>query len=289
MPLTVDTTWVKTSSIAFPQNVYVGTSGWTYQDWLGSFYPADTKPQDLIQYYSRCFGAVEIDSTYLTIPARAVVAEWKEDTPPGFIFSARVPGVITHQKVMKDCQHELTTFLNSMELLDDRLGPLLLQFPYFNRNTFASRAQFDKLLQPFLKTLPKEFKFALEIRNKNWISWDFLELLRDHSVAFVVVAQAWMPSIDMLARALDLLTGDFFYARFIGDAKEVKTRRWDNLTEDKSHELTVWTEEIKKIADTAPRTYAFFSNHYAGFAPGSVKLFHDLWQSAPQRCEPEGA
>jgi uncharacterized protein YecE (DUF72 family) len=275
--------------MAFPRNVYAGTSGWTYPDWLGSFYPADSKPQDMIQYYARYFRAVEIDSTYSTIPARSVVAGWKENTPPGFVFAAQVPGIITHQKVMKDCQHELTTFLNSLELLGDRLGPLLLQFPYFNRNTFASRAQFDKLLQPFLKTLPREFKFALEIRNKNWISWDFLELLRDHSVAFVVVAQAWMPSIDVLARALDLLCGDFFYARFIGDQKEVKTQRWENLSEDKTSELIVWIEELKKIADRASRTYAFFNNHYAGFAPGSVKLFHELWHKEPKRCEPEGS
>jgi uncharacterized protein YecE (DUF72 family) len=275
--------------MAFPRNVYVGTSGWKYPDWLGSFYPADSKPQDMIHYYARYFRAVEIDSTYYTIPARSVVAEWKENTPPGFVFAAQVPGVITHQKVMKDCQHELTTFLNSVELLGDRLGPLLLQFPYFNRNTFASRAQFDKLLLPFLKTLPREFKFAVEIRNKNWISWDFLEILRDHSVAFVVIAQAWMPSIDVLARALDLLCGDFFYARFIGDRKEVKAQRWDNLSEDKTSELIVWIEELKKIADRASRTYAFFNNHYAGFAPGSVKLFHELWHKEPKRCEPEGS
>jgi uncharacterized protein YecE (DUF72 family) len=275
--------------MTFARNVYVGTSGWTYPDWIGSFYPADLKPQHWLQYYARYFRAVEIDSTYYTIPARSVVAGWKDNTPPGFVFAAQVPGVITHQKVMKDCQRELTTFLKSLEALDDRLGPLLLQFPYFNRDSFVSRAQFDKLLQPFLKTLPKEFKFALEIRNKNWISWDFLELLRDHSVAFVVVAQAWMPSIDVLARALDLLSGDFFYARFIGDRKEVKTQRWDDLTEDKTSELIVWIEELKKIAERASPTYVFFSNHYAGFAPGSVKLFHDLWQKAAKRGEPEDA
>ena len=280
---------MKTRSMTFPQNVYVGTSGWAYPDWLGSFYPADSKPEDLLPYYARYFRAVEIDSTYYTVPARSVVAGWKENTPPEFIFAAQVPGVITHQKVMKDCQRELTTFLNSLDLLGDRLGPLLLQFPYFNRNTFASRAQFDKLLQPFLKALPKDFNFALEIRNKNWISWDFLELLRDHSVAFVLVAQAWMPNIDVLARALDLLCADFFYARFIGDRKEVKTQRWDNLTEDKTSDLIVWIEELKKIAERASRTYAFLTNHYAGFAPGSVELFQELWLKGSNRCEPEGS
>jgi uncharacterized protein YecE (DUF72 family) len=190
---------------------------------------------------------------------------------------------------MKDCQHELTTFLNSVELLGDRLGPLLLQFPYFNKNTFASRAQFDKLLQPFLKTLPTEFKFAVEIRNKNWISWDFLELLRDHSLAFVVVAQAWMPTIDVLARALDLLCADFFYARFVGDRREAKIQRWNHLTEDKTAEFRVWIEELKKLAGRASQTYVFFSNQYAGFAPGSIELFHRLWHNAPKRCESEGA
>ncbi|MGH7871092.1 MAG: DUF72 domain-containing protein, partial [Candidatus Binatia bacterium] len=169
----------------------------------------------------------------------------------------------------------------TMELMGDRLGPLLLQFPYFNQNTFASRHQFEKVLRPFLKTLPGEFKFALEIRNKNWISWDFLELLREHSVAFVVIAQAWMPSIDLLARALDLVTGEFFYARFIGDQKriECKTQKWDKLIEDKTSEMAVWTDEIKKVASKGVRTYAFFDNHYAGFAPGSVQLFADLWQN----------
>jgi uncharacterized protein YecE (DUF72 family) len=101
--------------------------------------------------------------------------------------------------------------------------------------------------------------------------------LREHSVAFVVVAQAWMPSIDVLARALDLVSADFFYARFVGDRKEIKTPRHENLTDEKHRELTVWTEELKKIAARDARTYVFFSNHYAGFAPRSVRLFHELW------------
>ena len=144
---------------------------------------------------------------------------------------------------MKDCQRELTTFLNSLELLGDRIGPLLLQFPYFNRNAFASRAQFDKLLQPFLKTLPKELQFAWRYEIKIG--------------GFRRYRPGWIPSIDVLARALDLLCGDFFYARFIGDRKEAKTQRWDRLTEDKTSELIVWIEEFKKIAERASRAYVF--------------------------------
>ena len=133
------------------------------------------------------------------------------------------------------------------------MGPLLLQFPYFTRDTFPSRQTFDNLLKPFLQCLPKEFKFALEIRNKNWLSWDFLEMLRDQQVAFALVAQAWMPGIDTLAKALDLVTSDFAYVRFIGDRKAIegKTKRWDRLVEDKSDEMKVWISELKKITDKA--------------------------------------
>ena len=168
----------------FPANLLVGTSSWSNSDWLGSFYPANLKPGQFIEAYARKFPAVEIDSTYYSIPPAHVVANWRDKTPPGFIFTAKIPGVITHEKVLKDCQAEFTSFLNNISLLGDRLGPLLLQFPYFNRNAFPSRQPFDRLLKPFLQSLPKEFKFALEIRNKNWISWDFLEMLREHQVAY---------------------------------------------------------------------------------------------------------
>jgi uncharacterized protein YecE (DUF72 family) len=266
--------------MSFPDNLLVGTSSWSSSAWLGPFYPPNLKPGQFIEAYARKFPAVEIDSTYYSIPAPAVVASWRDKTPPGFVFAAKVPGVITHEKVLKDCQAEFTSFLQNMSLLGDRLGPLLLQFPYFNRNVFPSRQPFDRLLKPFLRTLPKDFKFALEIRNKNWLSWDFLELLRDHSVAFALVAQAWMPRIDTLAKALDLVTSDFAYVRFIGDRKaiEAKTTQWDKLIEDKTPEMAVWVNELKKIVNKGVKTYAFFNNHYAGFAPGSVKQFEDLWE-----------
>ena len=134
----------------FPANLLVGTSSWSSSDWLGSFYPANLKPGQFIEAYARKFPAVEIDSTYYSIPPPHVVASWREKTPPGFIFAAKVPGVITHEKVLKDCQAEFTSFLNNISLLGDRLGPLLLQFPYFNRNAFPSREPFDNLLKPFL-------------------------------------------------------------------------------------------------------------------------------------------
>jgi uncharacterized protein YecE (DUF72 family) len=268
--------------MALPDNLYVGTVSWSKQDWVGSFYPANLKPPQFLEAYTRNFRTVEIDATFYSIPQRSTVSGWRDRTPDGFVFAAKIPRLITHQKTLSDCQKELSTFLKTMEILGNKLGPLLLQFPYFNKNVFASREQFDRLLRPFLDSLPKEFRFSVEIRNKNWISWDFLELLRERSVGFTLLAQAWMPRIDTLAKALDLVTGDFCYVRFMGDRKELesKDQTFDKLLEDKTDEMKVWANELKKIVAKGTKTYAFFSNYYAGYGPGSAKLFEDLWDKA---------
>jgi len=265
--------------MALPDNLYLGTVSWSKQDWVGSFYPANLKPAQFLEAYGRSFRTVEIDSTFYSIPQRSMVAGWKDRSPEGFVFAAKIPRVITHQKILSDCHKELSTFLNIMATLGDKLGPLLLQFPYFNKNAFASREKFDKLLRPFLGSLPKEFRFSIEIRNKNWISWDFLELLREHSVGFTLLAQAWMPSIDTLAKALDLVTGDFCYVRFMGDRKDLesKTHKFDRILEDKTDEMMIWIRELKKIVAKGTKTYVFLSNYYAGYGPGSAKLFEELW------------
>lgn len=268
--------------MALPDNLYVGTVSWSKSDWMGSLYPPDLKPSQFLETYARTFRTVEIDSTFYSIPQRSMVTGWKDRTPEGFVFAAKIPRLITHQKMLTDCQKELSTFLRIMETLGDKLGPLLLQFPYFNKNTFASREQFDKLLRPFLDSLPKGFRFSVEIRNKNWISWDFLELLRERSVGFTLLAQAWMPGIDTLAKAVDLVTGDFCYVRFMGDRKalEKKIQRFDTLLEDNTDEMRIWAGELKKIVAKGTKTYAFFSNYYAGYGPGSAELFEALWDQA---------
>jgi uncharacterized protein YecE (DUF72 family) len=273
--------------MAPPDNLYVGTVSWSKQDWVGSFYPANLKPPQFLEAYTRSFRTVEIDATFYSIPQRSTVSGWRDRTPDGFVFAAKIPRVITHQKTLRDCQKELSSFLKTMEILGDKLGPLLLQFPYFNKNAFASREQFDKLLRPFLDSLPKAFRFAVEIRNKNWISWDFLELLRERSVGFTLLVQAWMPRIDTLAKALDLVTGDFCYVRFMGDRGELEsqTRRFDKLLDDKTDEMRVWADELKKIVAQGTKTYVFFSNYYAGYGPGSANLFTDLWNKDKQQPE----
>src|SRR5271165_145435 len=147
----------------------IGTSAFTANGWEGSFYPKGMKPADYLSFYATKFDTVELDNTFYRTPATSTVKGWAAKTPAGFIFAAKVPQIITHEKVLVDCAGDLKEFLDVMSALGEKLGPLLFQFPYFNKKAFASVNDFLARLVPFLKTLPNGQSFAVEIRNKNWL------------------------------------------------------------------------------------------------------------------------
>jgi uncharacterized protein YecE (DUF72 family) len=104
--------------------IRVGTSAFTAAGWPGSFYPENLKPADYLTYYATQFGTVELDNTFYRAPSASTVRGWYNKTPVGFVFAAKVPQVITHEKVLVDCQGELTQFLKTMDGLGEKLGPL---------------------------------------------------------------------------------------------------------------------------------------------------------------------
>ena len=110
--------------------VHIGTMGWSYDFWTGNFYPEDTKPDSFLSEYAKHFHTVEVDNTFYRIPNKDTVIKWREQTPPDFLFSAKFPRRITHEKMLRDCEDSAKFFLERISLLEDKLGPLLLQFPY---------------------------------------------------------------------------------------------------------------------------------------------------------------
>src|SRR5712692_2786364 len=129
-------------------SLYIGTSAFTAVGWEGAFYPPGTKPADFLRYYAQHFNSVEVDSTFYRIPSEPTVRGWYVKTPPGFLFAAKVPQVITHEKVLRDCDEDLKHFLTSMDALGEKLGPLLFQFGYFNASKFKSGVEFVSRLEP---------------------------------------------------------------------------------------------------------------------------------------------
>jgi len=258
----------------------LGTSAFTAAGWEGAFYPAGMKPADYLSYYAQHFDTVEIDSTYYRTPSESTVRGWEAKTPPGFLFAAKVPQTITHEKVLVDCDKEFQEFVERMQLLGDNLGVLLLQFPYFNKMAFASVDAFLARLAPFLKRLPQGVRFALEVRNKAWLGARLFDLLRGHAVALALIDHPWMPRPSQLFRGADPITADFAYVRWLGDRKGIEeiTKTWDKAIVDRTSELTEWANVCWKISGRGVPIFAYANNHYAGHAPATVRMFLELWK-----------
>ncbi len=262
-------------------NIRLGTSAFTAAGWEGSFYPATLKPADYLTYYAERFDTVEVDSTFYRIPSISTVRGWAAKTPDGFLFAAKVPQEITHEKVLVGCDDEFAKFLATMDLLGEKLGPLLFQFPYFNRKAFGGVNDFLARLVPFLKKLPKGYRFAVEVRNKNWLVPSLVETLRERAVALALVDHAWLPRPGELFERFDPITADFTYIRWLGDRKGIEehTKTWDRVIVDRREELREWGEICRRIAKRRVLIFAFANNHYAGHAPATVEMFRDIWSS----------
>jgi len=260
--------------------LYLGTSSWSFDDWRGTVYPLDAKSADYLTHYAKRFTAVEIDMTFYRIPTPAMVAGWDQRTPPGFRFAAKIPQIITHEKVLRDCEAELQQFVDVMGLLGDKLGPLLFQFPYFSKRHFSTAQAFLDRLEPVLDHLPEGYRFAVELRNRWWITRRLLDLLRAHRVALALTDHPWMPPMQELILRHEVVTADFVYIRWLGDrqAMETVTDTWDRLVVDRTQDTTLWVALIRQLLARHLAVYGFYNNHYAGHSPGSIALFYEIWE-----------
>jgi uncharacterized protein YecE (DUF72 family) len=261
-----------------------GTSSWSEPSWTGVFYPAGMAAAQQLTHYATQFDTVEADVTYYRVPDRRLVAGWNDKTPEGFLLSAKFPRSVVHggeserpnaERVLapEHVAADVDRFLDAMRLLGRKCGPLVLQFPYFNKGAFAGPEPFLARLERFLEALPREFRYAVEVRNKAWIDDALLGVLRRRRAALALVDLAYMPHPADLALQRDLVTTDFVYARLIGDRKAIDalTKRFDRTVVDHGARLARWAELLRNAEPTATEVYVYANNHYAGYAPATVR------------------
>jgi len=190
----------------------------------------------------------------------------------GFGFSLKVPQVITHEKILVDCQKEVDTFLDSARILGNKLLCCLLQFGYFNKQAFAGLKPFLDRLHAFLAGWPTDVPVAMEIRNKNWMTAQLAEFLRSHGVTWALADQAWVPSPESLVKKLDAVTGSFGYVRLLGDRAEVDklTSKLDHTVIERSEQIHANARAIKLLSGKTP-VLVFVNNHFAGYAPDTIR------------------
>ena len=266
-----------------------GTSSWSEPSWVGSFYPAGTEPADFLRLYAEQFRTVEADVTYYRVPDARLVDGWRSRTPDGFVIAAKFPRSVVHcgtgpqpdagrVLALEHCEQDTAAFLSAMERLGPRCGPLVLQFPYFNRSAFAAREPFLERLDAFLGRLPSAFRYAVELRNKAWIDASLCALLRRHRAALVLVDMSYMPHPAELAARLDLVTTDFVYGRLIGDRKavEARTQTFDRIVLDQEGRLAGWARLLASLRERVDRGFIYANNHYAGHGPATIRRLMEL-------------
>lgn len=159
--------------------LHVGTSGYSYKEWKGKFYPSDLPAAKMLNYYDKHFSAVEINSTFRALPKASVLQGWVSEVSPKFKFCLKAPQQITHVRRLDDVRQPLRSLLDLAGELGDHMGPLLFQLPpNFKKNL-------DRLRE-FLGLVSSEWRMAMEFRHQSWLEDDVFDVLRDHNAALCI-------------------------------------------------------------------------------------------------------
>jgi uncharacterized protein YecE (DUF72 family) len=231
-------------------DVKVGTSGYSYKEWKGRFYPEKMKPEEMLPYYAGRFSTVEINNTFYRMPAPALLSKWAAETPETFTFVLKAPQRITHQKRLGDVGDDVSYFLDTAAALGSKLGPVLYQLPPFQKKDVPR-------LRAFLDRLPRHPRTALEFRHESWFDDEVYAALRDHGAA---LCQADTDDEGKPAAELPA-TADWGYLRL---------RRAEYGAAD----LQAWADRVRSRSWTA--AYVFFKHEDEARGPALASSFAAL-------------
>jgi uncharacterized protein YecE (DUF72 family) len=258
--------------------ILIGCSGWSYPDWVGSFYPNDLPSSAHLDWYARKFQFVEVDSTFYGTPSVRTIRNWRDRTPPDFQFMLKVPRRITHDALLRDCRDDVEEFVTAIAPLGEKLRGALLQMGYFNQKVFRTFEEFLNVIDAFLDEWPHAtVPLAVEIGNPRWIGRPLADVLQSHRTALTLTVQRWMPTPSEVIERIDPITGPFSVVRLIGDHETMEqiTTHWDRIVIDRSGELAKIAQIIELLAGRVPVVVSV-NNHYAGHAPATARQLRGL-------------
>lgn len=218
---------------------WVGTSGYNYPEWRGSFYPEKMKPADMLPFYAAAFDSVEINYTFYRMPNLKTIDGWAAATPDTFRFVLKAPKRITHEKRLKDYGDTLAVFVRLASGLEDRLGPLLFQLPP-NLKKDLSR------LEAFLDDLPDTAKAAFEFRHESWFDEDVFTALRARGAALCIADS------EKLSAPL-VRTAPFSYFRLRDEGYQ-------------DADIASWAGKVRDASQSG-EVYVFFKHEESGKGP----------------------
>ena len=244
--------------------ILIGTSGYSYNEWVGPVYPEGTKPKDFLSCYSGLFPTVELNYTYYAMPKAENMAKMLVDGGPDLSFAIKAHKTLTHEINAAQWEADAASYLRAIEpvLAAGRLEAVLFQFPYAFHYTPDNRRYLDKLLACF-----KEAPAAVEFRTADWYTGRVLESMNKRKIPLVSLD---MPELPKLPPLMDVVTAPLAYIRLHGRNKEAwwngsdEHSRYDYLYTDS--EIEAWAARIERIAGQAQRILVYFNNHPLGKA-----------------------
>lgn len=229
--------------------VLAGTSGYSFKEWRGHFYPEKLPAEAMLSYYAKCLATVEINNTFYRMPAETVLARWASEVPARFAFTLKAPRRITHEKRLVEAGPEATEFLRRAATLKDKLGALLFQLPPFLKKDLPR-------LTDFLDLLPAGPRVAFEFRHDSWQSDDVYEALRAHGT-LLCVTDADKGDTPFVA------TADHGYLR-------LRRTYYDDAA------LRAWLDRI--AAQPLIRSYVYFMHEDEALGARFAQRLMELWR-----------
>lgn len=235
--------------------IRIGTSGWHYKHWIGRYYPERCPASKMLAHYQQDFDTVEINNSFYRLPTPSALENWRDSTPPDFRFAAKGSRFLTHMKKLKDPEAGLEKFFSRIELLGEKLGPILFQLPpQWEVNT--------ERLESFLDALPRWHRYAFEFRNETWNTPEVLDLLRSRNAAYCPFHLAGYQSpIE--------ITADITYIRLHGPGGKYQGTYSDEVLRSWAQRIRHWSPDLKAI-------YVYFDNDDSGYAPRDALRLREM-------------
>lgn len=280
----------------------IGTCSWKFPSWTGLVYSAPGGI-NYLEEYARRYDTVEIDQWFwslfgpdsIGLPKLADVQEYASSVPEGFVFTVKAPNSITLTHFYKKktsaplvanphflSPQLLRAFLSELEPLRAKLGPLMFQFEYLNRQKMASQEHFQELVGEFVKQIPTGYSYALELRNGPWLNAAYFRFLLDHGLSPVLLQGYWMPAVaELYWQHRDLIVQqNQVVIRLHGPDRlgmeELASKRWDRIIEPRDAELAAVAGVIDDLLDRGVDVTLNVNNHYEGSAPLTIERIRQL-------------
>jgi uncharacterized protein YecE (DUF72 family) len=294
----------------YKKHLRVGTCSWKYDSWKGLLYDSESKyhRDDYLVDYSKHLGTVEVDQWFwslfpggVKLPDKSTVETYAVSVPQDFVFTVKAPNSITltHYYARQPKQYKeyankpndgflsvelFERFLKTLDPIRDRLGPIMLQFEYLNKQKMLTRDAFLERLGGFFDEAPDGYQFAVETRNPNYLSPTYFDFLRERKLAHVFLDGYYMPPTGEVLGKHDTQTADFSIVRLHGpnrqDMEKITNKIWNKVVERRDGGLASAVEIVKQNAEKLITTYVNVNNHYEGSAPLTIERFLDALEKA---------